>query len=168
MTVFDYITISLGLVIVLFFQYICYSKLSNKKLELDNVLKIVVSIVIIAAFAFNTYFIFSFTQLLISFILTFISNFLIFKDSFKECFIRSLVFYIIMALSEILLSFVIYLLPYTSSMEFDISSFYKVSISLVVYILTYLIICRKVIIKITEFLIYKIKIDFYIFLTLIC
>ena len=164
MDVIDYVVIALGLEMAIYFQYKCYEKLSDNKFQLNTIGKVLYTILTLCLMAINTYCNLSFSMLLISFLLTLFSNYVIFRDSFKECLFRSLVFFIVMATSEILLSFVIYLIPYTSSVEFDLSSYYKVSISFIVYLLTYFVISFKCISKVTNILIYKIRTNFLLFL----
>lgn len=168
MYVIDYVVIALGLEMAIYFQYKCYEKLSDNKFQLNTIGKVLYTILTLCLMAINTYCNLSFSMLLISFLLTLFSNYVIFRDSFKECLFRSLVFFIVMAVVEVLLSFIIYFLPsYNSIAEYDISVIYKLVVSFVVYFLTFIVVSFKFIKKICDNIILKIKEGYIIFLSLV-
>ncbi|MBQ4263307.1 MAG: GHKL domain-containing protein [Bacilli bacterium] len=168
MDVIDYVVIALGLEMAIYFQYKCYEKLSDNKFQLNTIGKVLCTILTICLMTINTYCNLSFSMLLISFLLTLFSNYVIFRDSFKECLFRSLVFFIVMAIAEIIFSFVIFLLPsYSSIIEFDNSSIYKVFLSTCVYVLTYLFVSLNFVRRFSNMLIHKIKDGLLIFVSLI-
>lgn len=166
MDVIDYVIIALGLEGVIFFQLYNYTKLSNKVFKIDKFSKILFLLFMIGSLAFNGYLNFTFSRLIISFTLFFFLYYFFFDEELKDCFIRSVVCFIVLTIMEVLLSIIVVISPFNDLQAMNDNVIFKMIFSLINCLSAYLIISRRFIINLCNYFIKKTS-SFYLILVIL-
>lgn len=170
MSTTDYLIIWIGSIFTLIFQILCYKEYTSKKIKITyfSVFLILINAVLTVI---NIYFNYSYTKLIISFSLITINCFLIFKENFNVLIIKMLYIYLIIGLSEVMLSVSILASNINNIIDFDTSVLIKVVFSIIVMV-TSLLICKikslkGVANKLIEKISAKISYTFYLIVSLL-
>jgi len=139
MSVFDYIINSLGIEMAILMQMYSYSKISNKPFKIDSISKIITIILTIIIFSINIYYNYIFSKLIISLILTIVSNYAIFREELIKCVMKSSIYFILISIIDLAVSAIILLTPFINMVQFDSSSIFKFVYSFIVYIIVFII-----------------------------
>lgn len=166
MGVIDYVVIALGMESMILFQLLNYSKLSNKKIKIDKVLKVVYMVLMICALTFNAYFNVTFSRLIISFTLFFFLYYFFFDEELKDCLIRSIICFVVLTIMEIILSIIVVISPFNDLQAMNSNAVFKVVFSLINCLMAYFAISRKFVINFCNYFIKKINL-FYLILIML-
>ena len=152
-----YIIIAVGVLISLIVQILSYSKISEKEIKKIEIKDVIFIDFMVLLFAVNSYMNYSFSRLIISFLLMNITYYYVFRDNIKDCFIRSAIIYIILLLVEVILSVVIVNSGIESLVELNSEEITKFIFSIVNCLVAYMIVKIKWIKRISNKIIEKIR-----------
>ena len=168
MSITNYILIGICVFVSLFLQLLCYKELTDRKLKM-NLVSVSVMIICSILTVINIYFNYSFTKLIISFIIITFNCYFTFRESINYSFLKSVFIYLIIAMSEVILSVGILTFKINSLIDFDSNVLIKILFSIAV-MLTSLLICKiKFIKSFSRKLVGKIAFKLsYLFYLIIC
>lgn len=150
----DYLCFTIGAIITLSFYLLCYKKIDDK-VTISKTFFISVPILSIITII-NTYYNYTYTKLLISFVIILLNNYFAYREEKNTLLIKSLIIYLVVVFCEVLCAIVISLTSITNIIDFDNNVIIKVVFSCIVMSLTYGIFNIKFIKTTSSYLIKKI------------
>jgi len=143
MQISDYLVSYIGSTIPLIFYILCYNRLCENKKKLKLSIFIFVPFISVLGLL-NTHFNYSYTKLLISFMIIFVNNQIAFKEKFNQTFVKSLLIYLIYGGIEIIISIPI-ILNYNNLVAFDNGVIVKILFTLLLlFVLLFVFYCKTI------------------------